>query len=133
MQPLFTWGKLTAGIAAATFAVEQEVAASEGAAADVVLQVKTLYYNVLLSRSVQGVLVEARDAFEDALKTATKRREGGDSAISELDILYLRVALSEIAKEVPKFVLAPPSRLYAPHMTSATTSAPIIGPSRPTA
>jgi outer membrane protein TolC len=102
IQPLFTWGKLTAGIAAATHAVEQEVAASEGKAADVVLQVKTLYYNVLLARSVEGVLVEARDAFDDALETAGKRRDEGDADITELDILYLRVALAEIAKEVPK-------------------------------
>jgi len=118
VQPLFTWGKITAGIAAATFAVEQEVAASEGVTADVVLQVKTLYYNVLLSRSVQGVLVEARGAFEDALKTATKRRESGDSAISELDILYLRVALSEIAKEVPKLDSGATSALEALRMLS---------------
>ena len=55
-----------AGIDAATHAVEQQVAASEGVAADVVLQVKTLYYNILLARSVEGVLVESRDAFEDA-------------------------------------------------------------------
>lgn len=102
IQPLFTWGKLTAGIDAATHAVEQEVAASEGVAADVVLQVKTLYYNILLARSVEGVLVESRDAFEDALETANERRADGDSEISELDILYLRVALAEIAKEVPK-------------------------------
>jgi outer membrane protein TolC len=102
IQPLFTWGKLTAGIAAATHAVEQEVAASEGKAADVVLQVKTLYFNVLLARSVEGVLVEARDAFDDALGTASERRDEGDAEITELDILYLRVALAEIAKEVPK-------------------------------
>jgi outer membrane protein len=102
IQPLFTWGKLTAGIAAATHAVEQEVAASEGVAADVVMQVKTLYYNVLLARSVEGVLVESRDAFEDALETANQRRDDGDADISELDILYLRVALAEIAKEIPK-------------------------------
>jgi len=102
VQPLFTWGKLTAGINAATHAVEQEVAASEGVAADVVLQVKALYYNVLLARSIEGVLVESRDAFEDALETANERRDSGDSDISELDILYLRVALAEIAKEVPK-------------------------------
>jgi outer membrane protein len=102
IQPLFTWGKLTAGINAAMHAVESEVAASEGVAADVVLQVKTLYYNVLLARSVEGVLVESRDAFEDALETANRRRDDGDADISELDILYLRVAHAEIAKEIPK-------------------------------
>lgn len=113
VQPIFTWGKLTAGVAAATHAVEQEEAAKEGVAADVVLQVKTLYYNVLLSRSVEGVLVEARDAFENALKTANRRREKGDSDISELDILYLRVGLSEIAKEVPKLQNGSTSALEA--------------------
>lgn len=118
IQPIFTWGKLTAGIAAATHAVEQEVAASEGKAADVVLQVKTLYYNVLLSRSVQGVLVEARDAFEDALETANERRDAGDADITELDILYLRVALSEIAKEVPKLETGAQAALEALRMLS---------------
>ena len=102
VQPLYTWGKLTAGVNAATHAVEQEIAATQGVAADVALQVKTLYWNVLLARSVEGVLVESRDAFETALETATERREQGDSEISELDILYLKVALAEIAKEVPK-------------------------------
>jgi outer membrane protein len=113
VQPLFTWGKLTAGVAAATHAVEQEEAAKEGVAADVALQVKTLYYNVLLTRSVQGVLVEARDAFESAIKTASRRRESGDADISELDILYLRVGLSEIAKEVPKLESGSASALEA--------------------
>ncbi|HEY8514350.1 MAG TPA: TolC family protein [Candidatus Binatia bacterium] len=116
VQPLFTWGKLTSGIAAATHAVEQEIAASEGKAADVVLQVKTLYYNVLLSRSVQGILVEARDSFEDALETANERRESGDPDITELDILYLRVALAEIAKEVPRIETGAQSALEALRM-----------------
>ncbi|MBM4243173.1 MAG: TolC family protein [Deltaproteobacteria bacterium] len=102
VQPLYTWGKLTAGVNAATHAVESEIAASEGIAADVEMQVKMLYWNVLLARSVEGVLVESRDAFQTALETATERRAGGDSEITELDILYLRVALAEIAKEVPK-------------------------------
>src|SRR5437764_11791121 len=32
-----------------------------------------------------------------------------------------KAACAVIANEVPKFVFAPPSRLYAPHMTRATT------------
>ncbi|HYC23186.1 MAG TPA: TolC family protein [Candidatus Bathyarchaeia archaeon] len=102
VQPIFTGGKITAGIAAATHAVEQQAAASQGKVGEVVEQVKTLYYNILLARSVGGTLDEARDAFTSALATARKRREQGDSKISELDILYLRVGLAEVAKEKPK-------------------------------
>ncbi len=102
VQPLFTGGRISAGIAAATHAVEERIAASDGVAAEVTEQVKTLYYNVLLARSVEGVLEEANDAFESALETARRRRAEGDPSISELDILYLRVGLSEVAKELPR-------------------------------
>lgn len=101
VQPLWTWGKITAGIEAATAAVEQEVAASAEKRAEVVEQVKTLYYNVLLARAVEGVVVETRDAFVSALKTARERREKGDAKITELDILNLRVGVAEVAKEIP--------------------------------
>src|SRR6202040_1086023 len=43
----------------------------------------------------------------------------------------VKAACAVIANEVPKFVFAPPSRLYAPHITRATTSVKRIGPHTP--
>jgi len=101
-QPLYTWGKIAAGIAAATQAVEQQTAAAEGRTTDVVLQVKQLFYNALLAQSVAGVVDRAADAYDTALKTAAKRRERGDPEISEIDLLNFRIAVAELAKDVPR-------------------------------
>jgi outer membrane protein TolC len=126
VQPIFTGGKITAGIAAATHAVQEEIAASEGKTAEVIEQVKTLYYNVLLARSVEGILSETRDAFSTALDTARSRRERGDEAISELDVLNLRVGMSEVAKEVPRLTAGGKTALEAlRRMMGAERDAPI--------
>jgi len=101
-QPLYTWGKIAGGIAAATRTVEQQMAATEARAADVVMQVKQLFYNALLARSVLGVVDRTADAYDTALKTATKRRERGDPEISEIDLLNFRIAVAEVAKDVPR-------------------------------
>ena len=113
VQPLFTWGKITAGIEAATHAVGVKIAEQDGMEAAVVEQTKTLYYNIVLARSVRGILEEARDGFDDALKTARERRDDGDVDITELDILYLRVGRAETAKEIPKLVAGEKAALEA--------------------
>ncbi|MFM8410984.1 MAG: TolC family protein [Alphaproteobacteria bacterium] len=102
IQPIFTWGKITAGIEAATHAVEAQLAASRGVAAEVAEQVKSLYYNVLFARSVQGIMEEVNDAFSSALETARTRREAGDPDVTELGVLYLRVGQAQSAKELPR-------------------------------
>lgn len=113
VQPLFTWGKITSGIEAATHAVGVKIAEHDGLEATVVEQTKTLYYNILLARSVRGILEEARDGFDDALESARERREDGDVDITELDILYLRVGRAETAKEIPKLVAGEKAALEA--------------------
>jgi len=102
IQPIFTWGKITAGIEAATHAVEAQLAASRGVAAEVAEQVKSLYYNVLFARSVQGIVEEVNDAFSSALETAQRRRAEGDPDVTELGVLYLRVGQAQSAKELPR-------------------------------
>ncbi len=113
VQPLYTWGKITSGIEAATHAVGVKIAEHDGLEATVIEQTKTLYYNIVLARSVRGILEEARNGFDDALETARERREDGDVDITELDILYLRVGRAETAKEIPKLVAGEKSALEA--------------------
>ena len=100
-QPIYTWGKINSGIEAAAHGALASVAAADQLAEEVIEQTKTLYWNVLLARSVERVIRETADGFDDALETARTRRDEGDVDISELDILYLRVARAEIAKELP--------------------------------
>ena len=102
IQPLFTAGKITAGIEAATHAVEAKMAAGEGRVGEIREQVKTLYYNALLARSVRATLDEVRDAFETSLEKARERRAKDDPSVREVDILNLRVGLSTVVGELPR-------------------------------
>jgi outer membrane protein TolC len=113
VQPIWTAGKLTAGINAATAGVEAQMAASEGKSAEVVEQTKTLYYNVLLARSMANVLDDTREAFATALEKARERRERHSGKVTELDILNLRVAAAEISKEQPRLEAGAESALEA--------------------
>ena len=113
VQPLYTWGKITSGIEAATRAVAAQIAEHDGIAAVVVEQTKMLYYNIVLARSVLGVLDEAEEGFSDALETARERRDEGDTEITELDILYLRVGRSEVANQIPKLIAGEKGALEA--------------------
>jgi len=102
VQPLFTWGKITSNIEAAARAVDAEMAAGERTANAIVEQTKELYFNVLLARTLAGIVSETAKGFDDALETARERREDGDADITELDILYLRVGRAEIKKQLPR-------------------------------
>src|SRR5262245_34010375 len=113
MQPLWTAGKITAGIEAATAGVEEQMAASEGKSAEVVEQTKTLYYNVLLARSMVGVFEDTSSAFASALEKARERRQRHDGRVTELDILNLRVASAEVSKEEPRLKAGEQSALEA--------------------
>jgi outer membrane protein len=113
VQPIFTWGKISDGIAAAAHAVGAKLAEQDGVEAAVVEQAKTLYYNIVLARSVRGILEETRDGFDDALETARERREDGDVDITEIDILYLRVGRAEVAKEIPRLTAGETAALEA--------------------
>lgn len=113
VQPLWTAGKITAGIDAAVAGVSASLAASDATAADVVEQTKTLYYNVLLARAVYDVLEETHEAFEKAFVSARTRRDEGDAQITELDVLNLRVGAAEVAKEMPRLKQSGESALEA--------------------
>ncbi len=113
VQPLWTAGRITAAIDAATAGVAARLAASERTIAALVEQTKTLYYNVLLARAVEGVLADMRAALERALGAARKRRDAGDAKITELDILNLRVGAAEAAKEIPRLQASAAAALEA--------------------
>ena len=102
VQPLFTWGKISSSIEAAANAVEARMAAGERTAVGTVEEAKELYFNVLLARTLFGIVEETANGFDDALETARQRRDDGDADITELDILYLRVGRAEIKKQLPR-------------------------------
>ena len=113
VQPLFTFGKIAAGIEAAAHGVAAQLAEHDDRETAVVEQAKTLYYNVVMARSVRGILEESLDGFESALETARERRDDGDVDITELDILYLRVGRAEVARQIPQLTAGETAALEA--------------------
>jgi outer membrane protein len=99
IQPLYTFGRLQNEIRAATMGVETKHAATKKVRDMVVTMVKELYYNLLLSRQIQALLTEVQEQFTKALETAEQRLEAGESAITQQDILKLRIGLAGVTKE----------------------------------
>jgi outer membrane protein TolC len=100
VQPLYTFGRLSSEILAASHGVEARRAATQSAREATIADVKELYYNLLLSRQVKALLDEVRDNFAKALETAQKRLEASEGTITQQDVLKLRIGLSSVTREV---------------------------------
>jgi len=100
VQPLYTFGRLSSEILAASHGVEARRAATQGAREATIATVKELYYNLLLSRQVKALLDEVRDNFVKALETAQQRVEAGQGTITQQDLLKLRIGLASVTREV---------------------------------
>src|SRR6266446_3596167 len=100
IQPLYTFGRLSSEILAASRGVDVKRAATQNARAATIATVKELYYNLLLSRQLKALLDEVQENFTKALTTAEKRLEAGEGTITQQDILKLRIGLSSVSREV---------------------------------
>lgn len=100
VQPLYTFGRLSAEILAASHGVEAKRAATQSARDTTIATVKELYYNLLLSRQLKTLLDEVRDNFTKALDTAQKRLEASQGTITQQDLLKLRIGLASVTREV---------------------------------
>jgi len=100
IQPLYTFGRLSSEILAASHGVEAKRAATQNARAATIATVKELSYNLLLSRQLKELLDEVQTSFTKALATAEKRLEASEGTITQQDILKLRIGLSSVTREV---------------------------------
>jgi outer membrane protein len=96
--PLYTGGRLSAGIEAAR---EQHRAATldtDGAAKDLVLEVTTAYLALVTARESDRVLSEALSAYDAHLQDARNRLELGLAASSEVLSVQLERDRAELAR-----------------------------------
>ena len=100
VQPLYTFGRLSSEIRAASRGVESKRAATQNARAATIATIKELYYNLLLSRQLKALLDEVQENFTKAITTAEKRLEAGEGTITQQDILKLRIGLASVTREV---------------------------------
>jgi outer membrane protein TolC len=98
--PLWTFGKLAAALEAAQKGLEAQQLGGEVKRAEVVLQVKRLYYGLQLAEQLAAVLRDMLNNMDTAVKKAQERLDRGSSAVTEIDVLKLRTGRARFAKGV---------------------------------
>ncbi len=99
IQPLYTFGKLTNSLMAAVQGIIAEQAGQEKTTNEVIMQIKELYYSLLLARQVHESLGEVKRGFEDAVEQAQERLRTKKGEITQRDILKLKFGLAETTRE----------------------------------
>ena len=102
VYPLYTWGKITNGINAASKGVEQEYANVKQKKAEAAREVKEFYYTLQYTQEVKSLLGNVRDGFQKAVTAADERIKESKGKISQLDVLNLKIGYAGVAKEVGK-------------------------------
>lgn len=96
IQPLFDFGKISAGIAAAEAGVEIAREKEAGARADLELNVRRAYYGLKFARDVIDMLDEGSGYVDDALKKLDKDLANGTGNVSVTDRLRMRTVRAEL-------------------------------------
>lgn len=94
VQPLYTFGKISAGIEAATAGVEASRSRERATADEVALMVKRAYYSMQLARQLEATIKEGAGFLAEAQKRIDKEIEEGEGA-SVTDRLRLRTLRAE--------------------------------------
>lgn len=98
--PVWTFGKLSAALQAAESGLRSREAGGEAQRAEVILDVKRLYYGLLLSRQLSVVLHDMLDHLDKAVATTQQRLDAGSSSVTEIDLLKLQTGRAKFAKGV---------------------------------
>ncbi|HEY7375083.1 MAG TPA: TolC family protein [Polyangia bacterium] len=96
IQPVYDFGKISAGIAAAEAGVGVSRQKEAGARADIELNVRKAYYGLKFAREVIDMLDEGSGYVDDALKKLDKDLANGTGNVSVTDRLRMRTVRAEL-------------------------------------
>jgi outer membrane protein TolC len=96
IQPVWDFGKISAGVAAAKAGVSVAKQREAGARADLELNVKKAYYGLKFAREALDTLDEASGYVDEAQKTIEKDLANGTGNVSVTDRLRLRTMRAEL-------------------------------------
>jgi outer membrane protein TolC len=96
IQPVFDFGKISAGVEAAEAGVGVSKQKQEGARADVELNVRKAYYGLKFAREVIDMLDEGSGYVDDAQKRLDKDLASGTGNVSVTDKLRMRTVRAEL-------------------------------------
>jgi outer membrane protein TolC len=100
VQPLYTFGKISAGLTAAKEGVEASRGREAGAVADVEQNVRKAYWGAKLARELQSTLKEGLDYLDKAQKKIDEQLAEGSGEASVTDRLRLRTVRAEVEARV---------------------------------
>ncbi len=96
VQPLWDFGKISAGVSAAEAGVVVTTGRTDGARADVELNVRKAYWGLKLARELRSMLEEGEGYLDSAQKKIEKQLADGDGNATVTDKLRLRTVRTEI-------------------------------------
>ncbi|HET7854044.1 MAG TPA: TolC family protein, partial [Candidatus Methylomirabilis sp.] len=100
VQPLYTFGKISAYREAAGRGVRASEAAVSATASEVVLQVKQAYAGALLAGDIREFLLGLKDELQRSLESAERRYEAGSAAVTLGDLYQLRAFVAGLEKGI---------------------------------
>ena len=96
VQPLWDFGKISAGVSAAEAGVTVTTGREAGARADVELNVRKAYWGLKLARELRSMLEEGQGYLDSAQKKIEKQLADGSGNATVTDRLRLRTLRTEI-------------------------------------
>lgn len=98
IQPIYTFGKLNGLSTAAEFGVEAGQAGLEKSKEDVRLEVRRLYWALLLGRELLAVIEDTRKEMNQAESKIQELLDEGAEEVSQIDLFKLQIAQYEVNK-----------------------------------
>lgn len=96
IQPLYTFGKISENMKAATHGIEVDRSRKEQRANEIVLKVHEYYNGLLLAREMKELVLEVEEILVRAREKARKLLDQGSDTVDEMD-LYKLDAFSGVA------------------------------------
>jgi len=98
IQPIYTFGKLSGLSTAAEFGVEAGQAGLEKSKEDVRLEVRRLYWALLLGKELLAVIEDTRKEMNKAESKIQELLDDGAEEVSQIDLFKLQIAQYEVNK-----------------------------------
>lgn len=98
IQPLYTFGKISENMKAATHGIAVDRSRKDQRAHEVTLKVNEYYNGLLLARELKEVVLEVQESLDKARSKAQKLLDQGSENVDESDLFKLNAFSGETAK-----------------------------------
>lgn len=98
IQPIYTFGKISENMKAATHGIEVDRSRKEQRSQEIAQKVREYYYGLVYAREMKELVQEIQETLSKARRTARKMIEQGSESVDEIDIYKLDAFSGEASK-----------------------------------